>query len=77
MRRWFDRRRFSCLLKGLFGVFLAAVFVIGHASAETYPSRPIKLIVPFLAGSATDVTARLLAQSLGERLHITIIVENR
>jgi tripartite-type tricarboxylate transporter receptor subunit TctC len=56
---------------------LAVVFVIGHANAETYPSRPVKVIVPFGAGSATDVTARLLSERLSEYLGANFVVENR
>jgi tripartite-type tricarboxylate transporter receptor subunit TctC len=56
---------------------LAAVVVFGQATAQTYPSRTIRVIVPFLAGSASDVTARLLSQSMAERLHATIVVENK
>jgi len=46
------------------------------ASAETYPSRPITLIVPFGAGGPTDVIARVLAQRMGKSLGQTIVVEN-
>lgn len=69
--------RFPYLSGSTVGAFLAIILVFGHAHAQSYPSRPIKLIVPFLAGSATDVTARLLSKSLQERLHTTIVVENR
>jgi len=47
------------------------------ASAESYPSRPVRLIVPFPAGNASDVVARLVAQALSERLGQSVIVENR
>ena len=46
------------------------------ASAQTYPSRPIKLIVPFAAGGPTDVTGRTLADALAMRLGQPVIVEN-
>jgi tripartite-type tricarboxylate transporter receptor subunit TctC len=46
------------------------------ASAQTYPTRPIKLIVPFAAGGPTDVTGRTLADALGTRLGQPVIVEN-
>jgi tripartite-type tricarboxylate transporter receptor subunit TctC len=55
----------------------AATTFIGQASAQTYPSRPIRLIVPFLAGSATDVTSRLLAERLSEYLGTSFVVENK
>jgi tripartite-type tricarboxylate transporter receptor subunit TctC len=48
-----------------------------HARADTYPSRPVRLIVGFPAGNASDIVARLIAQSLSERLGQQFIVENR
>lgn len=45
--------------------------------AQTYPTRPIRFIVPFPAGGVADVTARLIGQRLGDALGQTIVVENR
>jgi tripartite-type tricarboxylate transporter receptor subunit TctC len=45
--------------------------------AETFPSRPLKLIVPYSAGSTTDLIARIAAQELGDRLKQPITVDNR
>ena len=42
-----------------------------------YPKQPIKLIVPFAAGSGTDAVARITAQMLGEALKASVIVDNR
>jgi tripartite-type tricarboxylate transporter receptor subunit TctC len=47
------------------------------ARAETYPTRPVRIIVGFPAGSASDVTARLMGQWLSERLGRQFVVENR
>src|SRR6476646_9409495 len=47
------------------------------AWAEAYPSRPVRIIVPFPAGQATDTIARLVGQSLSERLGQPFIIENR
>jgi tripartite-type tricarboxylate transporter receptor subunit TctC len=59
---------------------VAALFVVaphhGGVQAQTYPTRPIKLIAPFAAGGPTDVTARMLAEALGFRLGQPIVVEN-
>jgi tripartite-type tricarboxylate transporter receptor subunit TctC len=46
------------------------------ASAQTYPTRPIKLVVPFAAGSATDTLARVLGQKLSAAEGWTVIIEN-
>jgi tripartite-type tricarboxylate transporter receptor subunit TctC len=47
------------------------------ARAQTYPTRPVRIIVGFTAGSAPDILARLTAQSLPERLGQQFVVENR
>jgi tripartite-type tricarboxylate transporter receptor subunit TctC len=47
------------------------------ARAQAYPSRPIRLIVGFPAGGPTDITARVMAQWLSERLGQQIVIENR
>jgi tripartite-type tricarboxylate transporter receptor subunit TctC len=47
------------------------------ATAQTYPTRPVRLIEGFGAGSAPDIVARLIGQSLSERLQHSFVVENR
>jgi tripartite-type tricarboxylate transporter receptor subunit TctC len=58
-------------------VGLAALVPIAGALAETYPDRPVKLIVSYPAGGATDVIGRIVADALGERLGQRVVVENR
>lgn len=47
------------------------------AIASDYPTKPVRLIVPYAAGGGTDIVARLLAQKLGKRLGQSFIVENK
>ena len=47
------------------------------ASAQTYPTRPVRIVVGFGAGSGADVIARLIGQWLSERLNQQFIVDNR
>ena len=56
---------------------LAAAVWVATASAQTWPVKPIRLIVPFGAGGSTDILARTLGQRLGESLGQSILVENR
>ena len=67
------RRRFLYLAAGAAALPAASRI----ASAQTYPTRPVRIIVPFIAGASSDIIARLIAQWLSERLGQQFIVENR
>src|ERR1043166_3267636 len=53
-----------------------AVLATGHANAQTWPDRPIRIMVGFTPGSATDITGRMFAQKLTEALGVAVTIEN-
>jgi len=57
------------------GLVLALAF--GGATAQPYPSRPIRIVAPFPASGGVDLSARVIGLKLGERLGTTVVVDNR
>jgi len=71
-----DRRR--VLKNVLFAALAAAGLAAGPAhAADNWPSKPIKIIVPYTPGGSTDIVTRIVMEKLGPRLNQTIVVENR
>jgi tripartite-type tricarboxylate transporter receptor subunit TctC len=67
------RRQFLHLAAGA-----AALPAAPHiARALDYPTRPVRIVVPFAAGGGTDITGRIIGQSLSERVGQQFIIENR
>ena len=69
-----SRRRAMCLMPALLVTVLA---LPGVGAAQSWPDKPITLVVPFPPGGTTDVSARLIAQGLTQRLGQTVVVENK
>src|SRR5262245_33585493 len=67
------RRKFLHLAVG--AAALPALWSV--ARAQAYPTRPVRIVVPYAAGSSTDIIARLIGQWLLERLGQQVIIENR
>jgi tripartite-type tricarboxylate transporter receptor subunit TctC len=72
-------RNLLALTAGLVPALVCAAVALaqGTSSASRWPERPIRLIVPFQAGSSSDTIARIVSQKLGERLGQQIVIENK
>jgi len=62
-------------MKKIFGIFIALLSL--GVNAQTFPARPVKIVVGFSAGGPTDVIARILAQDMTATLGQTVLVENK
>src|SRR4051812_24230857 len=69
----------SCARSILAGwlLIVAALAATPNAGAAEYPTRPIKLVIPYAAGGPTDIFGRLLADYLGKDLKQSVFVENK
>jgi tripartite-type tricarboxylate transporter receptor subunit TctC len=71
-------RRTVCSALGAAPLAAAAAFALPRAAAaQAYPSRPVRIILPFGAGGVADVTSRLAAEKLGEKLGQRFVIENQ
>lgn len=59
------------------GILLPFIILGGGVHADTYPSKPIRMIVPFPAGGGLDTVGRVVARALSERLSVAVAVDNR
>jgi len=65
------------LLQGLLAMGAGAALPLASARAQSYPSKPIRIIVPFAVGGSSDIMARALGRQLAEQMNAQVIVENR
>ena len=72
-----NARHLTCRLQHGLALLAAALLCTTTALAQSYPNKPIKAIVPFAAGSATDQIGRAFAAKMSESLGQTIVVDNR
>jgi tripartite-type tricarboxylate transporter receptor subunit TctC len=68
--------RLLCI-RPLLWVCLSAIAFIASAHAQLYPSKPVRMVVPYLPGGGTDTLARMIAQRLTEALNQSVVVDNR
>src|SRR5437764_5997985 len=62
---------------GLIAIGISAIASIGSAAALDYPTRPVRWVVGYPPGGATDIIARLIGQRLSERLGQQFVIENK
>ena len=67
----------TLLMRQAVRYFLAAVVPVSAAVAQDYPARPVTVIIPFSAGSASDVIGRIVLDRMGTSMGRTFIVDNR
>jgi tripartite-type tricarboxylate transporter receptor subunit TctC len=56
---------------------VALIAIDACAAGDDYPSRPVRMIVPYAPGGGSDITARAVAQKLGAALGQTFVIDNR
>jgi tripartite-type tricarboxylate transporter receptor subunit TctC len=72
-----SRRTAICLIATGISIGISAIASIGSAAAQDYPTRPIKWVVGYPPGGATDIIARLIGQRMSEKLGQQFVIENK
>lgn len=72
------KRTTHCIAASIAAAFAAAPLYAAQADpAASYPTKPVRFVVPFAAGAGTDTTARTLAQKMGDKFNQQFVVDNR
>ena len=69
--------RRGTMRNAIIGLVLGSLLFVASAQAQDYPTKPIRMIVPYPAGGVADVVARLVGQKLSEALGQSVVIENR
>src|SRR5258708_34533955 len=75
-----DMRAISFLgvvIGGLSAIIGSSTLAVAQSTTAGYPSQPVRIVIPFAAGGATDVTARILGQKMAEEWGATGIIEKK
>ena len=77
MRNQWVSRNFTVVKILIYSLLLVTFFIQNTNAQSSYPNKPIKVVVPYPAGGAADISARLIAQSMSESMGQPILVDNR
>ncbi len=64
-------------MRRLLGALVGLLALVGGAAAETWPARPVRLVVPYPPGGSNDIVGRMIAQQLSDRLGKQVYIDNR
>ena len=64
------------LLASILSAVALSIAFVGHAAAQSYPAKPIRVIVPVAAGSGLDVVARIATEKMSQNMGATLYIEN-
>ena len=72
-----EESEMKCIAKGLLAMICAVALGAGMAGAQTYPTKTVRLIIPFPPGGSNDIVGRFIATKLTERIGKQVVADNR